>query len=80
MKTILAAAVISGDNFLSNMAALLVYIMCAAILWALGRWLFAIGKLPPLVLTVWTAIFVVVGALALINFLLGLVGHGFHAW
>jgi hypothetical protein len=45
-------------------------------------WAWFIGKLaaPGIVRTIWDGLFILVGLVVIINFLLGLGGHAFIAW
>jgi hypothetical protein len=64
-------AVISGEVFLKQLMYLFAFIVCALILWLLGRYVFPKMKAPEVVLTVWDIFFVVLGAFLLINFIMG---------
>lgn len=54
--------------------------ICVAIVWALGRWFILKFGAPALVMVVWNALFMLLGAIFIINFLLGLTGHQFIKW
>jgi hypothetical protein len=75
------AELATSGGLVHDLFAVLIISICCAIIWWLGRWFIEKMALPGLVLTVWTGLFLLVGAIVLINFLLGLTGHGFlHYW
>lgn len=69
-----------GDGFLKQALTIFIVIAVGLIIWGLGRWLFPKLNAPAMVLTVWDGLFVLVGAVAVINFLLSLIGKGFIKW
>ena len=70
-----------GGGLVHDLFAVLIIGVCCAIVFWLGRWFIEKLSLPAIVMTVWTALFLIVGAIVLINFLMGLVGHPFlHYW
>jgi len=74
-------AVVSGQALLKQLMYLFAFIVCALIVWLLGRWVFPKMKAPEVVLTVWDILFVVLGALVLINFIMGgIFDHPLIAW
>jgi hypothetical protein len=80
MDTILAD--VSGGTGLVQLAVQVFVIgLCLLIVFALGRWVIAKFKLSDNVQTCWMGAFLILGAIVIINFLLGLSGHQFlHLW
>jgi hypothetical protein len=79
VKSLLLAS-IDGQGLVHQLMVVLIIAVCAAIVWALGRWVAAKLAAPAVVMTVWNGLFLFVGAICVINFLLGLAGHPFIAW
>lgn len=54
--------------------------ICVLLIWWTGTWF--IGKLgaPAIVRTIWDGLFILVGLVVIINFLMGIGGHAFLAW
>ena len=73
-------AQISGDGLVHQLMLVLIIGICVAIVWALGRWFIQKFGAPGIVMTVWNALFLLLGAIFIINFLLGLAGHPFIKW
>jgi hypothetical protein len=69
-----------GSGLVHNLLMLLLIGVCVLIVWALGKWLIGATGAPPVALTVWTGLFLIIGAIVIINFLLGLAGHGFISY
>jgi hypothetical protein len=80
MDTILAD--VSGGTGLVQLAMQVFVVgLCLALVFALGRWAITKFALPAIVMTCWVGLFLVVGCIVVINFLLGLVGHSmFKYW
>lgn len=72
-------AAVDGEGFLRKAAIIFVILICALIVWS-GRYFFPKLNAPPIVTTVWDGLFILLGAIAIINFLLGLIGKGFIDW
>lgn len=68
-------AATSGESIVRQLWVLVIVVICALILWAFGKWLIGVFKAPPHALTVWNGLFVLVGVLVAINFLLSLIGY-----
>ena len=70
----------SSGGLIHNLLFILVVGICVLAIWWVGTWF--IGKLgaPGIVRTVWDGLFILVGLVVVINFLLGLTGHAFIAW
>lgn len=73
MNSIILAA--SGEGLVRQLWVLAIIVICAGILWAFGKWAIKALKVPPHALTVWDGIFLLVGVLVVINFLLSLIGY-----
>jgi hypothetical protein len=54
--------------------------ICVAIVYCMGYWFAKRPSVPPVALTIWNALFILIGGIVLINFLLGLGGHSFIKW
>jgi hypothetical protein len=74
------ASISAGGGIIQSLIYLFLVLVCALILWGLGKYAFGVFGAPAIVLTGWTLLFVVVGAIVLINFLLGLAGHPMWSW
>lgn len=79
MNTIMLAEV-GGEGLVRQLFLVLLVGICAGIVWALGRWTITKFAAPPVVMTVWNGLFLFVGAICLVNFLMGLAGHQFIRW
>lgn len=64
-----------GEGIVRQLWVLVIVVICAGIIWAFGKWAIKALKAPPHALTVWDGIFLLVGVLVLINFLLSLIGY-----
>ena len=73
-------AQISGDGLVHQLMVVLLVGICVAIVWFLGRWFITKFAAPAIVMTVWNALFLLLGAIFIINFLLSLAGHPFIRW
>lgn len=71
----LMLAATSGEGLVRQLVVLVVVLICALILWALGQWAITVLKAPPHAQTVWNGIFIVLGAIVAINCLLSLIGY-----
>lgn len=54
--------------------------ICVAAIWWVGRWFITRMALPAVAMTIWSGIFLLVGLIVLVNFLMGLGGHSFIVW
>jgi hypothetical protein len=68
-------AALSGEGMVRQLVVVLVVGICALIVWWLGKHFIEKLGAPPIVRTVWDGLFILLGGLCLINFLLGLVGY-----
>jgi hypothetical protein len=81
MQTQLADVLVLGGSGLShNIFTIFVAILIGLIVWALGRFFFPKFKMPEVGMMIWDGLFVLIGAIAVINFLAGLAGHSFVQW
>lgn len=74
---ILADAVLvgSGDGLVHQLFLFLIIGLCVAVIWWAGRWFITKLALPAMAMTVWTGLFILIGVIVLLNFLLSLAGH-----
>ena len=77
---ILAQVSVSGSGMVQALLYVLLIGICLGIIWFLGKYFAGKFGAPPLFMTVWNALFILLIALAFINFLLGLIGHPFIKW
>ena len=82
MNPILSAILVAGDNggLIHSLLFVLLVGICVLLIWWTGTWF--IGKLgaPAIVRTVWDGLFILIGLIVVINFLLSLAGHPLIAW
>lgn len=73
-------AAVNGEDLVRQLLFLLVIGICVLLIWWVGKYF--IGKLgaPAHALTVWNAIFILLGLFVAINFLLGLLGKPLVKW
>lgn len=70
----------SGEGMVRDLLWIFALICIALIVWGLGKYFFPKLKAPPLVMTIWDGLFILLGALVAINFILGLFGHPMIHW
>ena len=80
LQTLADISVGSGDGFVHQLIAILLIGICVGIVYAMGWWFLKRPPIPPVALTVWNGLFILVGGIIVINFLLSLGGHGFIHW
>jgi len=73
-------AQIDGGGVVHQLLVVLIVGICCAIVWWVGQWFIQKMALPAIVGTVWMGLFILLGAIFIINFLLGLAGHPFIKW
>lgn len=73
-------AAISGEGFVNQLLMLLVIGVAAGVLYMMGRWFCTRPGVPPLALTIWNGLFVLIGGIIIINFLFGLAGKPLIKW
>lgn len=77
---VLAQATVSGTGLVQALLYVLIIGICLGVIWFLGKYFMGKFGAPPMAVTIWNAIFVLLVCLAFINFLLGLIGHPFIKW
>lgn len=78
MVPMLAAA--DGEGLLNKLMMILLIGICVAIVWAFGRWVIGKFGAPEIVMTCWHGLFLLLGVIFVINFLMDLAGHPFLKW
>lgn len=83
LNTTLAEALLVAGNsggLIHGLLFVLLVGICVLLIWLAGTWF--IGKIgaPAIARTVWDGLFLIVGLVVVINFLLGLSGHPIVAW
>lgn len=80
MTTLLADSAIhigDGSGMIHSVFVVLILAVCLVMLWYAGDWCFKKMGVPAIVLTIWTGLFLLIALVVVLNFLLGLIGHGF---
>jgi amino acid permease len=54
--------------------------LCVALIFWVGRWFIQKLNAPAQAMTLWNGLFILVGLIVALNFLLGLAGHPFIRW
>jgi len=67
----------NGSDIVHGFIAILIIAVCCLIVWALGRYLGTTFKAPPIAFVIWNVLFVCIGAIVILNFLLSLIGRGY---
>ncbi len=75
MNTMIAA--ISGEGMVHNLVYVLIIGLCVLVVWWAGKYFLTKFGAPPIALTVWNGLFVLLGVLCILNFLLSLVDKPF---
>lgn len=78
LSTILAA--VSGEGMVRQLLFVLIIGICVLVVWWMGRYFITKLGAPPIVMTVWNGLFILLGGIVIINFLLGLVDRPFIRW
>lgn len=78
----IAEIVIAGSSggLIHGLLMVLLVGLCVAAIWWVGRWFIGKMALPPMAMTIWSALFLLVGLIVLINFVMGLGGHPLVSW
>lgn len=76
----IAAIQIGGEGLINNLLTFLLLGICVALIYVTGWWFWKKFNLSPLVLTIWQGIFILVGLVVIINFLMGLAGKSIVKW
>lgn len=69
-----------ANGMVSSLFHLLIVGICVGIVYFLGVWFIATLTGSATVRKVWDGLFLLLGAVVVINFLMGLGGHAFIAW
>jgi hypothetical protein len=80
MNTLLADAVViggGGSGLVHGLFMILIIGICVGIIWWVGKWVITKLGGAPIAFTVWNGLFILVGTIIIINFLLSLIGRGF---
>lgn len=80
MNLFIAALEIGGSGFVNQMVTLLVFGLVVLIVYLMGRYFATRPQVPPIVMQIWNGIFVLLGGIVLINFLMGLGDKHFIKW
>lgn len=79
MNWLLAIEKSEGQDVVRSLFVLLIVVICVACIYFVGRWFLA--KLAnATALVVWDGLFLLIGLVVALNFLLGLVGRQFINW
>ena len=70
----------AGRGIVYNFLRLLILGICCLAIWWTGKWFIGSLAAPAIVLTVWNGLFILVGLIVLIDFLLSLIGKSFLPW
>jgi hypothetical protein len=80
MELIPILAAIDGGDVISQLLRLLLYVICFGLIYWVGRWFIGKLGLPDPAQLIWSGIFILIGVVIAINFLLSLAGRGFIDW
>ncbi len=69
-----------GSGMVHSLFAVLIVALSVGIVWGLGRWFIVKLAAPAMAMTVWNGLFLLIGAIVIINFLMSLGGHAFITW
>ena len=75
-----ADVTIGGDGLIHQLLMILIVGICVVVVFLMGRWFISRPSVPPVAMTIWIGLFVLVGGIIIVNFLLGLGGHQFVRW
>ncbi len=70
----------SGEGLIHNLLMALIVMICGGILYMMGRYFFTREGVPGIAMTIWNGLFILVGGIVLINFLMSLAGHPLVRW
>ena len=73
-------AVGGGSGMLHGLLIFLLVGICVAAIWWVGTWFISKLALPVMAGTIWAGLFVLVGLIVLINFVMGLAGKPLFSW
>lgn len=80
MDLMIAAIQVGGDGLVNQLLTFLLLGICVGLIYAVGWWFIRKFALPPVVLTIWQGLFILVGLVVILNFLLGMAGKPFIKW
>jgi len=70
----------SQGGLVHGLLLFLLVAICVLAIWYVGTWFISKLGAPPMALTIWNGIFLLVGLIVFINFLLGLAGRPLFAY
>jgi hypothetical protein len=73
----ISAISIGGDGMIHGLIMFLIVAVCLLLVWYFGKWVLGQLGAPAIALTIWTGLFGLIGLVIVVNFLLGIGGHGF---
>lgn len=73
-------AAVDGEGMVRQLLFVLIVGLCVLIVWWLGRYFITKLAADGIVMTVWNGLFILLGGIVVINFLLGLVDKPFIRW
>lgn len=68
-------AAVDGEGMVRQLLVMLVVGICVLVVWLMGRFFLTKFGAPPIAMTIWNGLFVLLGGIVIINFLLSLIGH-----
>ena len=71
---------LGGSGLAHGIFVIFLAVLIGLILWWLGRYFFPKLGMPPMGMTIWDGLFILIAAIIVINFLAGLMGHAFISW
>lgn len=73
-------AAVSGEGIVNQLLFVLVVGICVLLIWWVGKWFIVKLGAPPIAMTIWNGLFILLGLFVVVNFLLGLVGYPVIRW
>lgn len=73
----------SDDGLIHQLMMLLLVLLAAGVLYFMGWWFATrprVAQAAPIALTIWNGLFILIGGIIVINFLLSMGNHGFIKW
>jgi hypothetical protein len=64
-----------GDGMVHQLLMFLLIGICVGLIYWVGKWFIGSVGAPPMASKVWDGLFILIGLIVIINFLLGLAGH-----
>lgn len=78
--TLITLAAVSGEGMVHQLLMILLIGICVGIVYAMGWWFLKRPPIPPVAMTIWNGLFILILGIVIINFLLGLAGKNFINW